>query len=344
MKPYNELTRLGQLRRIRQLAEAALDAYGLRGARLTFVQYTANIIYRVDVPSPGPNANGPGFYVPNRYLLRVLYTNHWEGVKGEMTWLAALSREAGIPVPEPVPTLEGELLIRIATPGMPEERIVSLMRWIDGQRLTNGFRPDHFRAWGRAVARVHEFSAGWQPPEGFERPVWDWEGQLGGRYFDCSIEDLVASMPQHLQGPFEIVSQETREVMEGLGKGPDVYGLIHADTFPENVLFKDGDAYLIDFEDCGFGYWLWDVAVALCLWPWTEEWTWRRDAFLDGYSQVRTLPESQLRHLDLFMAAQYATMVLWASLFIRNDPARRAEHEAWRDEDGARLLRYFERR
>ena len=33
MKPYNELTRLGQLRRIRQLAEAALDAYGLNGAR-----------------------------------------------------------------------------------------------------------------------------------------------------------------------------------------------------------------------------------------------------------------------------------------------------------------------
>lgn len=30
VKPYDELTRLGQLRRIRQLAEAALDAYGLR--------------------------------------------------------------------------------------------------------------------------------------------------------------------------------------------------------------------------------------------------------------------------------------------------------------------------
>ena len=44
------------------------------------------------------------------------------------------------------------------------------------------------------------------------------------------------------------------------------------------------------------------------------------------------------------MAAQYATMVLWASPFIRNDPARRTEHEAWRDEDGAKLLRYLERR
>ena len=44
------------------------------------------------------------------------------------------------------------------------------------------------------------------------------------------------------------------------------------------------------------------------------------------------------------MAAQYTTMVLWVSLFIRNDPVRRTEHEAWRDEDGAKLLRYLERR
>ena len=95
------------------------------------------------------------------------------------------------PVPEPVPTREGELVSRVATAGVPQGRLVSLMRWIDGRRLTTGFRPHHFRAWGRMVARLHQFSAGWQPPEGFERPVWDWEGQLGGRYFDGGVEELV---------------------------------------------------------------------------------------------------------------------------------------------------------
>jgi len=263
---------------------------------------------------------------------------------GELTWLAALSREAGLPVPQPVPTLAGKLVTRVALPGMSRGRLVSLMRWIDGRRLATGFRPAHFRAWGRMVARLHRFSAGWQPPDRFERPHWDWEGQLGGRQFRCSVEELVASMPQRLQEPFRIVSREARAVMAGLGTGPDAYGLIHSDLYPENVLFKAGEAYPIDFEDCGFGYWLWDIAVALCLWPWTEDWYWKRDAFLAGYSQVRTLPESQLQHLDLFMAAQYATMVLWASHFIKDDPVRRAEHEEWRDGDGAKLLRYFERR
>ena len=68
-----------------------------------------------------------------------------------------------------------------------------------------------------------------------------------------------------------------------------------------------------------------------------------RDAFFDGYAQVRTLPEAQLKQLDLFMAAQYAQMVLWASAFIRNDPARRAQHEAWRNKDGNNLVNYVER-
>jgi Ser/Thr protein kinase RdoA (MazF antagonist) len=344
MKPYKELTRVGQLRRTRQLAQAALEAYGLSRARLTFVRYFANITYRVDVPDEVPHGGGPGPYVPNRYLLRVLCTNYWEAVKGEMTWLAALSREAGLPVPQPVPTLEGELLTRITTPGLPEGRIVSLMRWVDGRKRTTGFRPRHFQAWGQMVARLHTFAAGWRPPDGFERFIWDWEGLLGGRGFDCTVEELVASMPEHLQEPFQIVSLEARTVMEGLGKGPDAYGMVHGDMYPENVLFKAGQAYPIDFEDCGFGHWLWDIALPLCLQPWTGVWYRQRDAFLEGYTQVRALPESQLRHLDLFMAAQYATVVLWASAFIRDDPARQAEHEAWRDENGAWLLRYLESR
>jgi Ser/Thr protein kinase RdoA (MazF antagonist) len=344
MKPYDELTRLGRLRRMRQLAATALEAYGLPGARLTFLQYFANITYRVDVPGLVLQGDSSGPYVPNRYLLRVLCTNHWEAVKGEMTWLAALSREAGLPVPEPVATLEGELLTRITTPGVPEGRIVSLMRWVNGRKRTTGFRPRHFRAWGRMVARLHAFAAGWQPPEGFERFVWDWEGLLGGRGFDCTVEELVASMPEHLQEPLQIVSSEARTVMEGLGKGADAYGMIHGDMYPENVLFKAGEVYPIDFEDCGFGHWLWDIALPLCEQPWTEEGAWQRDAFLEGYTQVRTLPESQLRHLDLFMAAQYATIVLWASAFIRDDPVRQTEHEAWRDDNGAELLRYFQRR
>jgi Ser/Thr protein kinase RdoA (MazF antagonist) len=73
-----------------------------------------------------------------------------------------------------------------------------------------------------------------------------------------------------------------RRVMLGLGTGPDVYGLIHADLHMDNVLFRDGEARAIDSDDCGFGYWMCDFAVSLCDWHGAEEWPRYRDVLLEG--------------------------------------------------------------
>jgi len=113
----------------------------------------------------------------------------------------------------------------------------------------------------------------------------------------------------------------------GERKGSDAYGMIHADIYPDNILIKDGGMFPIDFEDCGFDYWLWDIGVALEQQPWTETWRKKRDAFLEGYIRAHALPESLLWYIDLFMAANYASGVLWASAFILDDPAGKDEHE-----------------
>lgn len=340
MKPYRELTRLGRLRRARRLAETALRAYDLPDARLTFLRYFANITYRVDLP--GAAAPGSGPYLPGRYLLRVLLSGDEAIARGEMTWLRALSQEAGLAVPAPLPARDGELLRRVEAPGVPGGRLVSLMRWIDGRSLKGVPDAGQMRAWGDMLGRLHAFAAGWQPPAGFQRFVWDWDGLLGGRGFHNPVDELVETMPEPLREPFQTVSRQARGVMAALGRGPDAFGMLHGDMFPENLLFKDGRAYPIDFEDCGFGPWLWDVGVAVCIQPWTDAGRRLQDAFLEGYLRVHALGEAQLRHLDLFMAVNYATGVLWASQFLLNEPARKAEHAAWRDENGAPLLRYFE--
>ena len=68
-----------------------------------------------------------------------------------------------------------------------------------------------------------------------------------------------------------------------------------------------------------------------------------RDAFFDGYGRNRTLPRDQLQQLDLFVALQYATMVLWASAFLKNDPQRIDEYEPWREKNGNKLLAFYDR-
>jgi len=343
MKPYKELSRRGRLRRLRELAEVALQHYGMEEAKLIFTHYEGNVIFRVDEHGSAKTEERYSPYVPNRYNLRILSTSNAEGVESELTWLTALSEEAGLPVPQPVSTLDGRYLIKVATLGVPQGRLVSMMRWLDGRRLSEGLRPKHFRSWGETMGKLHNFSEKWQPPAGFTRPHWDWEGQLGGREFDFPMEEVLAAIPKKYLEAFQIVSRETKKTMESIGKGPDAYGLIHGDMYPENLLFKEGKALFIDFEDFGWGYWMWDLGVALCSWAWTDDLGWRKDALMDGYSQVRTLPDEQLKQIDLFMAGQYATMVLWSTVFILHDPAMEKEHNAWRTRDGEKLLRYFER-
>ena len=342
MKPFKELTRRARLVRLRQLAESALDSFSLKNPRLHFLQYNENAIYRVDVTGRPLVSNSP--YLPNRYLLRVHAMNDADAIASELTWLVALNREAGLPVPAPVTTFDGNLVATIVTPGMLNGRVVSLMHWLDGQKLQKGLRSHHLTALGRVVAQLHEFAADWQQPKGFSRFTWDWDSQLGGSMFNHSREELIASMPRKFREPFEIVSQKAKQTMKSLGTGSDAFGMIHADLYPENVLFKNGQAYPIDFEDCGFGYWMWDIAVALCKWAWDDDWERMCDAFHEGYAQVRALPEKQWKLLDLFVATQFATMLFWASEFLKHDPMRKDVYQPWRNESGENLLRYFERK
>jgi hypothetical protein len=50
MKPFEELTERGQVRRLRRLAQAALRQYGLGDAQLSFVAYSENAVFRVETP------------------------------------------------------------------------------------------------------------------------------------------------------------------------------------------------------------------------------------------------------------------------------------------------------
>ena len=343
MKDFRELTRRQRLLKLRELAQCSLISYGLESASLRFIQYFENIIYRVDLPWVVKDRTSNDPYLPGRFLLRIHASRNNDAIASELTWLAALSQEAGMPVPAPVLTMDGKLLTTITTPALPGGRVVSLMRWLDGRRPRKGMKPKQFSALGQVVARMHNFAAGWQPPSGFKRLHWNWDSLMGGSLFKHPLDEVITTIPTKFLKPCMAISTKVKKVMEAFGKGPEAYGLIHGDLYPENVLFKDGKAFPIDFEDCGYGYWMMDIAVALCEWAWGDEWELVRKAFQSGYSQVRALPEEQWRQLDFFIAAQFATLVLWSSDMLMNDPMRVAEYGPWREKVGNQLLGYFNR-
>lgn len=339
MKAFNKLTYLGRVRRKRQLAQVALDAYGLSEARFKLVVDAGNTLYRVYAPHHASAKTANGLFEKGQYLLRVhqpgVQTN--EAIELELAWLAAMRRETDLPVPEPVPTLDGRLLTQASIPGIPEERNCSLLHWVKGRLITRT-RPYHLRTQGQLMAKLHNFSARWQRPSGLTKRHHDWNGMFRDNPaagFDLSIDEVWAFLPQPYVEPFQVVTQRMRQVMDELGRGPDVYGLIHADLATDaNLLFWHGEPRAIDFDESGFGYWMYDLAVALEHCRETGEYARFREALLEGYAEHRPLPEEQLRHLELFTAALDVYLGLWAAgatqvyPLYRETALRRLEHNA----------------
>jgi len=332
-RSFRDLSRRERLYRFRELAQTAMGAYEFSDAHLKLIQYHENVIYRVDFPASG-----------GRYLLRLHAWDEMDYINGEMLWLDALSHQAGLPVPEPIPTKSRNFTFKVVSDMLPHGRWVTMLSWLDGRKLDKSLNPLHIKSLGGVMAKMHSFSANWTPPDGFSRPTWDWDAQLGGSLFDVNREELIDSMPEQFQEPYLVVSKRSKKAMAKLGTGPDAFGLIHTDLYPENILFKAGKASLIDFEDCGFGNWMWDIAVPLGTWAWDEGWQAMRAAFYEGYAPFHSLPEDQWELLDLFIATQHATMLLWASAFLKHDPKRSDEYIPWRDDSGSKLLKYFDRK
>jgi Ser/Thr protein kinase RdoA (MazF antagonist) len=344
MKPYEEMTYLGRVRRFRQLASAALAAYGLTGAHFKLFRQAGNTLFRVVTSDPTTAKDADDLYEDDQYLLRIHHPGYQsaEAIELELAWLAAMCRDTNLPVPHPVPTTDGRLLTQVSIPGIPGKRNCSLLRWLKGRFLTKGIGPNHYRAQGRLMARLHDYAAHWQPPSGLTKRRYDWNGLFkDDSGTGMPANDAWALLPQTYRESFEIVAQRVKQVMNVLGQGPDVYGLIHADLgVDSNVLFWQGEARAIDFDESGFGYWVYDLAIALEHCREDAQYPEFRDALLDGYAEMRSLPEGHLEHLELFAAAFDVYWSLWAVAAAYLSPSNR-EGLRPRMERAARLvLRY----
>jgi len=192
-------------------------------------------------------------------------------------------------------------------------RVCSLLAWMSGRNRTKSARPVHLRRVGETLAQLHEHGDVWRPPDGFVRIRWDGEAFFGNTllYGDVDAADCWELLPPKLRSDFERVAEAVGEIMRRLGEGPDVFGLIHADAHLDNVLFDAGRACLIDFDDCGFGYRMYDVAVALWEYRHRDNYPEFRSAFVAGYTRHRPLTDEQMRLLDSFIAAREVAFGLW---------------------------------
>jgi Ser/Thr protein kinase RdoA (MazF antagonist) len=332
MKSFANLTFAGQVRRLRRLALEALTAYDIGAARLTLLMHADNTTFRVDT------VDG------QRFVLRIHRPSRKTPgeVRSELLWLSALQHEADLVVPAPMPTRTGDLLTIASAAQVPEPRMCVLLRWVPGRFVDRSLTPSHLERVGAFMARLQDSAARFRPPDGFVR------GRLDNLYGKPrGVSEAFAR--QHLDNPedeataIQLVSdicspedgrrveqliRRIRAVQRTLGQGPDTFGLIHGDLHQENYLFHHDQVRAIDFDDCGYGYYLYDIAITLFNVRFRDNTPQLRESFLDGYRSVRTLSAEHERYIDTFMDLRDLQMMIW-EIEMRDHPVFR---DTWASE------------
>jgi Ser/Thr protein kinase RdoA (MazF antagonist) len=236
----------------------------------------------------------------------------------ERIWMQALS-DYGIDVPRHVLTNTGKSFETLRIEGFDGERQVDVFHWIAGQQLGSveqgvagpaGSIRDVYRDVGRLAARVHNHSGVWSPPVDFRRHAWDAEGLVGENPFWGRFWELEALSDSQRELFIRLKQTLYRELKE-FGTTTDRYGLIHADLVPENILVDGNSLQVIDFDDAGFGWHLFELATSLYFIRRDSVYDEARDSLIEGYREVRALSDSHLARLPMFLAARGSTYLGW---------------------------------
>ncbi|MEV4097344.1 phosphotransferase enzyme family protein [Streptosporangium saharense] len=288
------------LARVHDVAREAAVLYGLRDAEVTLINVSENATYRIDDPATG-----------ERRVLRVhrLGYHAAPAILSELAWLEALRREAGVRTPEVIPAPGGERVLTV--PGAQPRHCVMF-------EFLPGAEPPHddtlaagFGRLGALTARMHRHARVWRPPAWFTRFHWDHDAALGaearwGRWQDGAGVDGQAG------AVLERLDAELRERLRRFGRGPERYGLIHADLRLANLLVTgDGEPSVIDFDDCGFGWHLYDLAAALSFIEHDPRVPELVDSWLRGYRTVASLSVEDEAEVWTFVMFRRLLLVAW---------------------------------
>ncbi|SDJ04229.1 Ser/Thr protein kinase RdoA involved in Cpx stress response, MazF antagonist [Actinokineospora alba] len=293
------------------VARSALPHYGPKvSASLTFVKYRENYVFKV-VDETGRS-----------YALRLHRGGYRsdEELLEELTLLASLSA-SGLQVPQVRRTVAGMPFCHVVD-AEGDIHQVDMLDWVEGASplgdIGDAFLgleevdASSFSALGRLIADLHLKVSGSLRPESSVRRAWDADGLIGSaplwgdplRLF----EDLDAGGVVVAEAATKLHKQLT-----AYGKNIERYGMVHADFTPENVLVRDGQMTIIDFDDSGPGYYVFDLATAAFFYLPHRRGEEIVASLLAGYEEVRPLTDVDRSIWKPMLLARGLTYLGWAA-------------------------------
>jgi Ser/Thr protein kinase RdoA (MazF antagonist) len=219
--------------------------------------------------------------------------------------------------------LDGEIIQMVGHGLLPRPRHVVLSEWEAGSEP--GIGDDlsaPFEVLGEVTARMHLHTRRWRRPPWFIRLTWDFETSLGeekphwGRWRDGMGVD--ANRAKLFGRTVELIGSR----LAAYGKSAGKFGLIHCDLRLANLLIDGGDVKVIDFDDCGFGWYMYDAATPVSFYEHEPQVPELVESWKKGYRRVIKLPKSDSDEIPTFIMLRRLLLVAWIGSHSETDLAK----------------------
>ena len=314
MTDFDHLPHEEQLKALLELARAAAKNYALPDHLFVeMINLSENATYRVQAPDG------------QRWALRV----HRDGyhsktaIASELAWLMDLRNTGVVVTPRPVKGRDGEIIQMVSHPLMQRPRFVVLSDWETG--IEPGIDHDlmkPFEILGEVTARMHLHTRQWKRPQWFQRHTWDFETSLGeakphwGRWRDgMGVDGQKAKL---FGRTVDLIGKR----LKAYGQGHECFGLIHCDLRLANLLIDDGAVKVIDFDDCGFGWYMYDAATPVSFYEHEPQVPDLVEAWKTGYRRVIDLPKADEAEIPTFIMLRRLLLVAWIGSHSETDLAK----------------------
>lgn len=284
------------------LANASLSFWGLPDdATARLINVSENATYLVEAPGG------------HKSILRVHRENYHtrRAIECELAWLDALSAESIVTTPGYYTGKNGSVIQEARADGLADPRFLVLFKFVEGEAPDeSGDMSAGYENLGAIAAKCHLHAISWDKPEPFERLIWDVDAVFGASPTWGNWRDA-PEVTEDVCDVLERVETTIRERLAAYGKSPERYNLIHADMRLANLLVDDNGTRLIDFDDCGYGWLMYDFAAAISFIEDDPRIPDCKAAWLKGYQSVRSLDPEDLVEIDTFVMLRRMALLAW---------------------------------
>jgi Ser/Thr protein kinase RdoA (MazF antagonist) len=285
-------------------ARMALRRYDCHpDASVELLNVSENATFLVSDPGAGPS------------VLRVhrLGYHTEQEIASELAWMDALRAEAGVRTPRVLPDADGRRVVTVAQDGRAARHCVRfefLPGTEPGGEPGGQLTGRHFEELGELTARMHRHARGWARPAWFSRFHWDYAAAFGDQARWGRWQDGVGVGPaeRHVLARLD---ETLHARLKAFGQGPERYGLVHADTRLANLLVHQGLVSVIDFDDCGFSWYLYDLGTTVSFFEHSPEVPGLVDGWLTGYRRAGRLPAADAAEIWTFIMFRRLLLLAW---------------------------------